>query len=103
MSFYEIIFVIFRHRFRFYIIRQLLFGSVKLTKNSHPAKYKYSSYTIGFDFRSEFLFSDGDYGKNVIICGADMSSSVHSDNKRKHVLILGEGPIQKLDDTTLTE
>ena len=87
----------------FTLLDKYLFGSVKLTKNSHPAKYKYSSYTIGFDFRSEFLFSDGDYGKNVIICGADMSSSVHSDNKRKHVLILGQGPIQKLDDTTLTE
>ena len=41
-------------------------------------------------------------GKNVIIFGADMSSSVHIDNKRKYILILGEGPTQGLDDTTLT-
>ena len=40
----------------FTLLDNYLFGSVKLTKNSHPAKYKYSSYTIGFDFRSEFLF-----------------------------------------------
>ena len=40
--------------------------------------------------------------KNVIICGADMSSSVHIDNKNKDVLILGDGPTQELDDTTLT-
>ena len=40
-------------------------------------------------------------GKNVIIFGADMSSSVHIDNK-KNILILGEGPAQGLDDTTLT-
>ena len=39
-------------------------------------------------------------GKNVIIFGADMSSSVHIDNK-KNILILGEGPAQGLDDTTL--
>ena len=31
-----------------------------------------------------------------------MSSSVHVDNKKKYVLILGEGPAQRLDGTTLT-
>ena len=31
-----------------------------------------------------------------------MSSSVHVDNKGKDILILGEVPIQGLDDTTLT-
>ena len=31
-----------------------------------------------------------------------MSSSVHVDNKKKNILILGEGPAQGLDDTTLT-
>ena len=31
-----------------------------------------------------------------------MSSSVHIDNKNKDILILGEGPTQELDDTTLT-
>ena len=40
-------------------------------------------------------------GKDVIIFGADMSSSVHFSNKNKDILILGEGPTQGLDDTTL--
>ena len=31
-----------------------------------------------------------------------MSSSVHVDNENKDILILGEGPKQGLDDTTLT-
>ena len=31
-----------------------------------------------------------------------MRSSVHADNKRKDVLIFGEGTTQGLDDTTLT-
>ena len=35
-----------------------------------------------------------------LIYGVDMSSSVHVDNKKKDVLILGEGSQQ--DDTTLT-
>ena len=41
-------------------------------------------------------------GKNVIIFGADMSSSVHIDNKGKDILILGKGPTKRYDDTTLT-
>ena len=40
-------------------------------------------------------------GRNVIIFGADKSSSVHVDNKGKYILILGEGPTQALDNTTL--
>ena len=40
--------------------------------------------------------------KNVIVLGADMSSSVHVDYKGKDILILGEGLTQGLDDTTLT-
>ena len=40
--------------------------------------------------------------KNVIIFGADMSSSVHVDNKGKYILILGEGPTWGVHDTTLT-
>ena len=79
-----------------------LFGSVKLTKNADLDKYKYSSYGIGFDSRLVILLTDGSFGKNVIIFGADMSSSVHIDNKNKYILILGEKPTQGLDDSTLT-
>ena len=60
-----------------------------------------ATYSIGFDSHLEFLYTDGSYGKNVIIFGADVSSTVHVDNKGKDILILGEGPTQGLDDTTL--
>ena len=36
--------------------------------------------------------------ENVIIFGADMSLSVHIDNKNKEILILGGGLTQGLDD-----
>ena len=42
------------------------------------------------------------FGKNVVIFGADMSSSVHIDNKKKFILIPGKGPTNGLDDTTFT-
>ena len=41
-------------------------------------------------------------GKNVIIFGADMSSSVHVNIKAKGILILGEGPTRGSDGTILT-
>ena len=61
-------------------------------------KYEYTGYGIGFDSRSEVLFTDGSYGKNIIIFRADMSSSMYVGNKGKDILILSEGPKQGLDD-----
>ena len=67
-----------------------LFGAAKLTYNSDPDKYKYSTYGIEFDSRSEFSWTDGSMGKNVIIFGVDNSSSVHIDRRNKIILVLGE-------------
>ena len=52
--------------------------------------------------RLKFSFTDESIGENVIIFGADMSSSGHIDNESKDILILGEGLTQGLGDTTLT-
>ena len=41
------------------------------------------------------------WGKNFVIFGVDMSSSVDTDNKNKDTLNLGKGSTQDLDDTTL--
>ena len=41
-------------------------------------------------------------GRNIIIFGGDMSSTVHIDNKGKDILTLGDGPAQGLDATTFT-
>ena len=41
-------------------------------------------------------------GKNVFIFGVDMRSSVHIDDKKKYILVLGLHPTQGLDDPTLT-
>ena len=38
--------------------------------------------------------------KKVIIFEADMSLSVHIDNKNKNILILGKGLTQRIDDAT---
>ena len=62
-------------------------------------KHKYSSYSIGFDRKRKFLVGNG-FGRNCIVFGVDMNSSMHVNDKKKDILILGEGPMQRLDDTT---
>ena len=47
--------------------------------------------------KENFSFSTSGFGKNVIFFGIDMSSSVHVDKSKKHILILGEGSTQGLD------
>ena len=76
-----------------------MFCAVRLTKNAYIDKYRYSGYGIGFDRRGSFSFPCGGFGINVIIFGVDMSSSVHADNKKKAILILGKDPTQELEHT----
>ena len=84
-----------------------------MTKNADPDKYKFSGYLTEFEAHGDFSLSDGTgIGKNLIIFGTDMSSSVHIDDKKKqiiitkirirNILVLGKGSIDGLYDTTLT-
>ena len=84
-------------------IKNCLFGAVTLTKNANIEKYKYSGYGIGFDGRSSFSFLSGGFSQNVLIFGADMSSSIHVDNKKKDMLVPGRGPTQGLESTLTAE
>ena len=71
-----------------------MFGAVKLTKNADIDKNLYSAYGIEFDRKESFTSPGIGFGKNVIIFGVDMNSSVHVDNKGKYILILGKESIQ---------
>ena len=51
---------------------------------------------------TNFSFPNGGFGQNVIIFD-NMSSSVHADNKKKDILILGKGPTQGLEHTLNVE
>ena len=84
-------------------IKNCFFGAVTLTKNADIEKYKYSGYGIGFDRRSSFSFTGGGFGQNVLIFGADMSTSIHIGNKKKDILVLGRGPTQGLGSTLTAE
>ena len=73
-------------------LRSCLFGAVTLTKNADIDKDGYFGYGIGFHRRSSFSFPGGEFSQNVLIFGADMSSSSRIDNKKKDILVLGKGP-----------
>ena len=84
-------------------IKNCLFGAVTLTKNADIEKYKYSGYGIKFDRRSSFSFPSVGFGQNVLISGADMSTSIHIGNKKKDILVVGRGPTQGLEHILTTE
>ena len=60
-----------------------LFVAVKLTKHADIDKYRYFEYGIGFDGKGFYWHPSSGAGRNVIIFGADMNSSVHVDNNKK--------------------
>ena len=82
-------------------LTNVLFGAVKITKNSDIDKYKYFDYGIGFD-KGFYSHPSRGTGRNVIIFGVNMSSSSHIDDKGKGILILGKGPTQGLGEHSLT-
>ena len=80
-------------------LENCLFGAVSLTKNADIDKYKYSGYGIGFDRQGGFSFGNG-FGKNCIIFGADLSSSLYANNK-KNILVYGKDFMQGINSTTI--
>ena len=74
-----------------------LFGAVNLTKNADIDQCRYCVNGIGFDRHGEFSFGSRGFGRNVIIFGVDLSSSVHANN----ILVLGKDFIQGINGTTI--
>ena len=76
-------------------------GAVKLTKNLDPDKCSYSGYIILIDVLGTFSLLNEGFSKNIRTFGANVSSSVHVDDKKDNP-ILHKSPVQRLDYTTLT-
>ena len=79
------------------------FGGANLTKNDDQDEYSYGGYDVGLDTRGYHSLPDSSVGKNVIILGVDMSSSLHIDNMGKDIWIFGKGPTQGLNHTLTAE
>ena len=76
-----------------------LLGAVKITKTLKINTF--SGYGIAFDSGGSFFHPSGGYSKNVIIFGADLSSSVHANNRANNILVLGKEFIQGVTGTTI--
>ena len=91
-----------------FTIQNALFGASQITKNADTSKYDYKGYGICFDDGGTFshkITEDGrvhiTMGRNAIIFGVDMSSSIHATNRANNIYVMGEGLIQGIHDTTL--
>ena len=92
-----------------FTIQDALFGAMQITKNATDnSKNNYKGYGICFDEVSQFghtMIESGrthiTNGRNVLIFGADMSFSIHRTNRANHIYIMGHGPTQGINDTTI--
>ena len=91
-----------------FTIQNSSFGAMEITKNADTSKYDYKGYGICFDEGDTFshkITEDGHVhvtmGRNSIIFGVDMSSSIHATNRANHIYVMGEGLVQGIHDTTL--
>ena len=84
-----------------FTVQNGLFGAIKITKNVNTSNYSYSGYGICFDRNSSFSIGNINKGKNVIIFGCDMSSSIHANNKANNIYALGKYFIQGINGTTI--
>ena len=84
-----------------FTLKNYLFDAVKITKDTHISKSKYSGYDIGFDPKGSFFHADGTYGVNVIIFGANLNCFKHANNRFHKILVLVEDFIQVINGTTV--
>ena len=73
-----------------------------MIKNADLDHYFYLDMVLNLIHLSFSLFDGSRFGRNVIIFGAHLSSSVHMDKKKKDILIFGKIQAYGLDDSTLT-
>ena len=91
-----------------FTVQNALFGAMKISKNVDSSKYNYKGYDICFDEGSTFGHSikEGNFNhttnaRNVLIFGADMSSSVHATNRANHIYVMGKAFVQGINGTTI--
>ena len=82
-----------------FLLKNCLFGTIKLAKNAIKSKFTHNGGRIAFDGKGPWSF-DNDFSRNVVILGVDNSSSSHTDNRKNNFLVLSEGPTDGINDST---
>ena len=76
-----------------------MFGTGKLLRNAIKSKFTYNGQGIPFDGEGSWSF-DNAFARNAIIFGVDNTSSSHTDNRKNNFLVLSEGLIDGINDST---
>ena len=91
-----------------FTLQNALIGAMQIAKNADTSKYNYKGYGICFDEGNSFghTIREGNFdhttnARNVLIFGADVSSSVHATNRANHIYVMGKGFVQGINDTTI--
>ena len=58
--------------------------------NTDINKYKYSWYGLGFSTKKYLHKVSGKNADDLIIFGVDLSDSIHAENKKNNILVLGK-------------
>ena len=76
-----------------------MFVTIKLVRNAIKSKFTYNGRGIAFDGEGSWSFGN-DFARNVLIFGIDNNSSSHTDNQKNNLLVLGERPIDGINEST---
>ena len=82
-----------------FTIKNCLFGTVKLVRNTIKCKFTYNVQVIVFDEVGSQSFCH-DFARNVANFGFYNSLSSHTDNRKNNFLVLDDGPSQGTNDST---
>ena len=82
-----------------FTLKNCLFGTVKLERNTIKIKFTYNGRGIAFDGKDSWSFGNN-FARNVIVFGVDNSLSSHTSNQKNNFLVLGAGPTQGINDST---
>ena len=66
------------------------------SRNADKSIFTYNDQGIAFDRKGFWSFDNG-MARNIVIFGVDNSSSPHTDNPKKKILLSGEGPTKGIN------
>ena len=75
-----------------------MFGATNIVKNTGKSKCVYSGHGIAFDGAGSWKFGN-DVTRNIVIFCVNNSSSSHTDNCKRNILVLGERPADDINSS----
>ena len=78
-----------------FVLKNCLFGIVKLVTNTMESKFTYNDGGIAFDGAGTWSFCN-DFARVNATFSVDNTSSSHTDNQKSNILVSSEGPTHEI-------